>query len=59
MPVHKMKFVAVNNRAPRGPSVCAACSRSLERGYLHDLSTVTWWMLIFACLMPNPVGALI
>jgi len=37
--VHKMKFVVVNNMAPRNPSVCAACSRPLERGYLHDLPT--------------------
>jgi len=35
-----MKFVVVNNMAPRNPSVvCAARSRPLERGYLHDLST--------------------
>jgi hypothetical protein len=34
-----MKFVLVNNMAPRDPSVCAACSRPLERDYLHDLST--------------------
>jgi hypothetical protein len=39
MTVHRMKFVVVNNMAPRNPSVCAACSRRLERGYLHDLST--------------------
>jgi hypothetical protein len=39
MPVHKMRFVVVNNMAPRNPSVCAACSRPLERGYLHDLFT--------------------
>ena len=39
MPVHKMKFVVVNNMAPRNPSVCARCSQPLERGYLHDLST--------------------
>ncbi len=39
MPVHKMKFVVVNNMAPRNASVCAACARPLERGYLHDLST--------------------
>jgi hypothetical protein len=39
MSVHKMKFVLVNNIAPRNPSVCAECSRPLERGYLHDLST--------------------
>jgi hypothetical protein len=38
-PVHKMKFVLVNNMAPRRPSVCTECSRPLERGYLHDLST--------------------
>jgi hypothetical protein len=34
-----MKFVLVNHRTPRRPSVCAACSRPLERGFLHDLST--------------------
>jgi hypothetical protein len=39
MSVHKMEFVLVNNMAPRDPSVCAACSRPLERAYLHDLST--------------------
>jgi hypothetical protein len=38
MPVHKMKFVLVNNMAPPNRSVCVACSRPLERGYLHDLS---------------------
>jgi hypothetical protein len=39
MPVHAMKFVVVNNVAPRSRSVCAACSRPLEQGYLHDLSS--------------------
>ena len=39
MSVHKMKFVLVNNLAPRNPSVCTTCSRPLERAYLHDLST--------------------
>ena len=39
MSVHKMQFVLVNNKKPRNPSVCAACSRPLERGYLHDLFT--------------------
>jgi hypothetical protein len=39
MPVHGLRFVVVNNMAPRRPSVCAECSRPLERGYLHDLST--------------------
>jgi hypothetical protein len=39
MPVHNMKFVVVNNRAPRRSSVCTECSRRLDRGYLHDLST--------------------
>ena len=39
MSVCKMKFVLVNNMAPRRTSVCTACSRPLERGYLHDLST--------------------
>jgi hypothetical protein len=39
MSAHKLKFVLVNDMAPRNPSVCAACSRPLERDYLHDLST--------------------
>src|SRR4029077_856263 len=39
MSVHKMKFVLVNDMAPRKPSVCMECSRPLERGYLHDFST--------------------
>jgi hypothetical protein len=39
MPVHKLKFVVVNNMVPRRPAACAECSRRLERGYLHDLST--------------------
>ena len=39
MPVHNMRFVLVNNRAPRKLSVCAECSRPLEWRYLHDLST--------------------
>src|ERR1700744_4189293 len=39
MPAHNLKFVLVNNRAPRNPSVCAECARPLERGYLHELST--------------------
>jgi hypothetical protein len=39
MSIHALKFVVVNNMAPRNPSVCAACSRPLQRGYLHDLST--------------------
>jgi hypothetical protein len=38
MSVRKIKYVVVNNMAPRDSSVCAACSRPLERGYLHDLS---------------------
>ncbi len=38
MSVHAMKFVVVNDRAPRTATVCAACARPLERGYLHDLS---------------------
>jgi hypothetical protein len=38
MPVHKLKFVVVNDMAPRRSSVCTECSRPLQRGYLHDLS---------------------
>jgi hypothetical protein len=39
MSSHKMKLVLVNDMAPHRPSVCAARSRPLNRGYLHDLST--------------------
>ncbi len=41
MSVHKIKFVLVNDMAPRTTSICTACSRPLEQGYLHDLSTLT------------------
>jgi len=34
-----MKFVLVNHSSVRRPACCAACSRPLERGFLHDLST--------------------
>jgi hypothetical protein len=34
-----MKFVLVNDMAPRRPSFCAECLRPLEQSYLHDLST--------------------
>lgn len=34
-----MYFVLVNHRTLRRPSCCAACSRPLQRSYLHDLST--------------------
>ena len=39
MSVHQMKFMVVNDMTPRKTSVCARCSRPLEQGYLHDLST--------------------
>jgi hypothetical protein len=39
MSVHQMKFVVVNDMAPSKTSVCAACSRPLEQGYLRDIST--------------------
>jgi hypothetical protein len=39
MSAHKLKFVLVNDMALRRPSVCTECSRPLERGYLHDLSS--------------------
>jgi hypothetical protein len=34
-----MKFVLVNQRAPRTRPACAACSGPLQQGYLHDLSS--------------------
>jgi hypothetical protein len=39
MSVPKMKFVLVNDMAPAKASICSACSRPLEPGYLYDLST--------------------
>ncbi|MET4278843.1 hypothetical protein [Bradyrhizobium sp. F1.2.6] len=39
MAIPTMKFVVVNNMAPRSSAVCAACSRPLERAYFHDLSS--------------------
>ena len=49
MPVHKMRFVVVNNRAPRSLAVCDACSQPLERGYLHDFSTSKHYCGIECC----------
>jgi hypothetical protein len=34
-----MRFVLVNHRTPRKSFSCSACSRSLDRSYVHDLST--------------------
>ena len=34
-----MKFVFVNDRAPRAPSTCAHCSTSIGIRYLRDLSS--------------------
>jgi hypothetical protein len=39
MSVPQMRFVVVNDMAPRETSVCTACSRPLEQGYLRDIST--------------------
>jgi hypothetical protein len=39
MSVHQVKFVVVNDTAPRKASVCTACMRPLEQGYLRDIST--------------------
>ena len=36
---HQMRFVVVNDMAPRKTSVCATCSRPLEQSYLRDIST--------------------
>jgi hypothetical protein len=49
--VNKMKFVLVNDIAPRKISICSACSRPLEQGYLHDLSTLRCYCGI-ACYPP-------
>jgi hypothetical protein len=34
-----MKFVFVNDRAPRAPSICTHCSTSIGIRYLRDLSS--------------------
>lgn len=34
-----MKFILVNHRTPLERPICAACSRSLESGYLKAVST--------------------
>jgi hypothetical protein len=34
-----MKFVVVNDMAPRKTSLCARCSRPPKQGYLRDIST--------------------
>lgn len=34
-----MKFVLVNDRAPRLASVCAHCGKAIETGYVRDLSS--------------------
>ncbi|MDB5553469.1 MAG: hypothetical protein JWL86_3453 [Rhizobium sp.] len=39
MSLHTMKFVLVNDMAPRRASICTECSQPLENGYLRDLST--------------------
>jgi hypothetical protein len=39
MSVRNMRFVLVNDSAPYVRTRCAACSRPLVRGYLHDLFT--------------------
>jgi hypothetical protein len=49
MSVHNMKFVLVNDMAPRKPSVCTECSRPLERGYLRDLSASRRYCGIECC----------
>src|SRR5882757_3266113 len=63
MPVHKMKFVLVNNMVPRNPSVCEACSRRLGLGYLHDLSTSKQYCGIECCpqwgLESGSVGSIV
>ena len=39
MSIHKLRFLLVNDTAPRATSVCSTCFQPLRQGYLHDLST--------------------
>jgi hypothetical protein len=61
MPIHKMKFVLVNNRAPRNSTFCAVCSQPLKRGYLRDFSTSKRYCGIECypqCLVSDLIGSL-
>ena len=55
MSVRQMRFVIVNDMAPRKTSVCTGCSQPLGQGSLRDLATsrrycgvkcYPYWMLI-------------
>ena len=59
MSVRKMKFVLVNDIAPRRTSICSACSPPLERGYLHDLSTLRRYCGIACYLRWMVVGGVV
>ena len=52
-----MNFVLVNHRTPRRPSFCAACSQPLQRSYLHDLSTRSWYCGV-ECYSGRAVGSM-
>jgi hypothetical protein len=54
MPACKMTFVLVNDMTPRSSSVCVECSRPLEFGYLHDLSTSNRYCGV-ECYLQRPV----
>jgi hypothetical protein len=59
-----IQFVVVTDMAPRNKSVCSACSRTLERGYLRDLFTSKCYCgvecyppvnsLVGSAVMPDP-----
>jgi hypothetical protein len=43
MPANRIRFVLVNDIAPRKTSTCSGCSRTLKRGYLRDRSNLRWY----------------
>jgi hypothetical protein len=38
-----MKFALVNDRTPRASSLCACCRRQIGVGYLHEMSSRSFY----------------
>ena len=53
-----MNFVLVNHRTLRKPSCCATCSQPLQRSYLHDLSTRSWYCSV-ECYPGRAAGSMV
>jgi hypothetical protein len=53
-----MNFILVNHRTLRSPSCCATCYRPLQRSYLHDLSTHSWYCSV-DCYPGRAAGSMV